>query len=446
MMKHLIKATYFFSPFVLLVMIFMNQPTKYTNLTYLLPMIFGVFSYTWLLWQFVLSARPKLIERYFGLDQLYRFHGTVALVSVGMVFIHKSLIEMIFSESTMTQLGSFAFFLFISVSALSLLFMSTKLLKRLPILHKIVEPLKAIKTFSYERIKLLHNLTLIGLILMQIHVLLTSSSRQSPLIFTTYMLYFFIAVGFYLYHKVLKPWLLEDRKYWVSSIIQETPDTWTIILTPEKGESLHYAPGQFGFFRISSEGVQGEEHPFTISSSPIDRTHLSITVKALGDYTKKIHLLKIGDTVTVDGPYGKFTYMDDHRESSTVLIAGGVGITPFLSMLQHMKHADSQRRVLLIWAVRKKEDLIQYHIFQDIQNQMPNFTFIPIVSNDETWSGEKGMLDPSRIKMLTENFHSQNQQTGYFICGPLGFMQMTIESLQKLGISKKQIHYEQFTV
>jgi predicted ferric reductase len=445
-MKQLIKATYFLSPLILVMMILMNNISKYTDLSYLLPMVFGVFSYTWMLWQFVLSARPKLIERQFGLDKMFRFHGMIALVAVGMIVIHKSLFEMIFPETFVTQLGSIALFLFISVSALSLLFMSTRLLKKLPIFSDIVILLNTIKIFSYERIKLIHNMTFVGLLFMQVHVLLTSSARQSPLIFTTYMIYFFIAVGFYLYHKVLKPWFLEDKKYVVSSVFQETKDTWTIELSPKNGEAFYYAPGQFGFFRISSEGFKTEEHPFTISSSPTNRTHITITVKALGDFTEKVKHLKIGDSVIVDGPYGKFSYLDFKQEKSTVFIAGGVGITPVLSMVQHMKLTDANRHVLLIWSVKKKEDLIQLKELQEVKNFMPNFTFIPVVSNDEAWVGESGRLDFNRVKTWTGAPHFQNQSTGYFICGPGNLMQMTLDSLKKLGISKNQIHYEQFTV
>jgi len=111
-----------------------------------------------------------------------------------------------------------------------------------------------------------------------------------------------------------------------------------------------------------------------------------------------------------------------------------------------MKLSDSQRHVLLIWSVRKKEDLIQLNALQEIKNLMPNFTFVPVVSSDETWVGETGMLDYTRIKTLTDQPHFQNSSTGYFICGPVTLMQMTIESLKQLGISKNQIHYEQFTV
>ncbi len=445
-MKFLIKATYLLSPLILVAMIMANHTSKYANLNYLLPMILGVFSYTWLLWQFILSARPKLIERPFGLDKIYRFHGIIALVAIGMILLHKSLFEMLFSETVITQLGSIALVLFIGVSGLSLLFMSPRLLKKVPYFSSIIKIINTIKIITFERIKLVHNLTFIALLFMQVHVLFSSSAQSSPLIFTTYMLYFFTAVGFYIYHKVIKPWFLEDKKYSVVSVHQETRDTWTIALAPKHGEVIKYHPGQFGFFKISSVGIKAEEHPFSISSSPLNRSQITITVKALGDFTNKVKHLKIGDSVTVDGPYGKFSYVDYKKEKATVFVAGGVGITPVLSMVNHMKDNDAQRHVLLIWSVKKKEDLIQLADLQTLKNHMPNFTFIPVVSSDDTWVGESGRLDYDKMKTWTSQPHFQTQNTGYFVCGPENLMQMAISSLKKLGIEKNQIHYEQFTV
>lgn len=129
-MKFVYKLVYVISPIPLIVLIILNNPSKYANLTYLLPMLFGIFSYTWLLWQFILSARPKAIEKHFGLDKIYRFHGIIALVALFTLFLHKTLIERFFMETVTSQLGSIAFVIFISISGLSLLFMSPKLLKK----------------------------------------------------------------------------------------------------------------------------------------------------------------------------------------------------------------------------------------------------------------------------------------------------------------------------
>ena len=170
MKKQMILLGYFISPMVLMAAIITQNPDKYTQFQYFLPMSLGTASYTWLLWQFVLSARPKFIEKHFGLDKMYRFHGTVAMVALGGVVIHKLLNEQIFGETPMTQLGSAALALFAGVSALSLLFMSNRLLNRFTLLKTLVRQIEKLKILTYEGLKLMHNMTWVAMILMQVQI------------------------------------------------------------------------------------------------------------------------------------------------------------------------------------------------------------------------------------------------------------------------------------
>ncbi len=445
-MKFIYKLIYVFSPIPLIVLITLNSPSKYANLNFLLPMLFGIFSYTWLLWQFILSARPKALEKYFGLDKIYRFHGVIALVALFTLFLHKTLIERLFGETIMSQLGSVAFAIFIGISGLSLLFMSPKLLKKFKPIQELIKKIRRFNFASYQFTKSIHNFTIVALVLMQIHVLMTTSAQTNPYIFTLYMVYFFLATGFYLYHKLIKAWLLEDTKYKITNLVYETEDMMTISLTPQNNHHFQYSPGQFAYFKISSPYFSSEEHPFSIVSSPTEKDQIAITVKAVGDYTKDLRRLKIGDEMTVEGPFGKFSFTTYANENASVFIAGGIGITPFISMLEYMAKKDPTRPVMLLWSVRKKKDLIKYDHLVALKNTMPNFIFVPIVSGDETWEGESGRLDYSRLEDFTSFYPFRETNTGYYICGPENLMTLTLETLLKLRISKNQIHYESFSV
>ncbi|OJV66578.1 MAG: hypothetical protein BGO41_03915 [Clostridiales bacterium 38-18] len=175
-MKIIYRMIYIVSPLPLIWVIVRNNPSKYADYRFLFPMLFGIFSYTWLLWQFVLSARPRALEKYYGLDKIYRFHGYMALASLGILFIHKSLIERLFREAVVSQMGSMAFAIFAGISGLSLLFMSPKLLKKFKPTQLLIQALSDLNIGSYKFTKRIHNLTLIALIFMQVHVLLTSSA------------------------------------------------------------------------------------------------------------------------------------------------------------------------------------------------------------------------------------------------------------------------------
>lgn len=445
MKKLLILIGYFLSPIVLMAAILTQNPDKYTQIQYFIPMSLGVASYTWLLWQFVLSARPKFIEKHFGLDKMYRFHGTMALVALVGVVIHKLLNEQIFSETPMTQLGSIALALFAGISALSILFMSTRLLNRVPFIKFIVQQIEKLKVLTYERLKLIHNMTWIAMILMQIHVLMTTSAKNSLLVFNLYMIYFFIGMGSYIFHKAVKPWLLDSNRYIVKAVVQESSDIWSLHLASKIGRHMTYKPGQFGYFTILSENVPTETHPFSISSTPTNPEYLSITIKQLGDFTKHIGTVKPGDEAIVEGPYGSFSYLNYPQEKTSVFVVGGVGITPILSMVKHMKEKDPNRAVTLIWGIRTPADMIQRQELLALEKTMPNFKWIPVVSSDDTWSGLKGVIDLKTLQHVLGEKQNWASTTGFFLCGPPVMMTATQKNLKQLGISNKQIHFENFS-
>ncbi|MCK8058684.1 MULTISPECIES: ferric reductase-like transmembrane domain-containing protein [unclassified Fusibacter] len=446
MKKTVIALLYLLSPFLLVFTIGHSSPIKYASIGRALPMVVGVVGYTWLLWQFVLSARPKFIEKHFGLDKMYRLHGVVAVVALCLVLVHKTVNENLYGETIVTSLESVAFTLFAGVSAISMMFMWTSVFSKFEILQKVIKGVSSIKAFAYERLKLIHNLTIVGMVFMQIHVLMSSSASSSRLIFDLYMLYFFIAVGSYLYHKCIKPWLLEKRLYEISDLKKESEDILTIVIRPKSGSSMEYQPGQFGYFTLMSDRMPLEEHPFSISSSPSDGSELSITVKELGDFTRSTSNLKIGDRVKVEGPYGKFSYLRYKNEASSIFIAGGIGITPVLGMIDQISCTNRMRPVLLIWAVRSGSDLIRYEWLKKLQTVMPNFVFVPVVSSDRNWTGRSGRLNYDVVKNILAEVDFIDERTGYYVCASPNLTDNVRQYLKKLGTSKKQIHYEKFTV
>ncbi len=452
--KLLIISAYLLTPLILAFAIFSVNPQKYSVLNNAVPMVFGAVSYTWLLWQFVLSARPKFIERHFGLDKMYQFHGMIAIGVLIIAFLHKTINEFVYGENLMTQFGSIALTIFIGISALAFVFMSPGLLKKFKYaklaIIQLEKILAQIKVITYERLKIMHNLTLIAMILMQVHVLMTSSARRSLLVFNLYMLYFLVAGGAYLYHKVFKPWILEDKRFVITETIQETADMWTIKFAPKATETatkaIAYLPGQFGYFSFASTALPMEEHPFSISSSPLRPDYMSVTVKALGDFTRKIGNLRVGDEVKMDGPYGDFSYLHHPKEQGVALIAGGVGITPVLSMLRHMDAMHEKRPVVLIWGVRTQGDLMAFQEIKGFESTMANFSCIPVVSNDPTWTGEKGYIDSDCLTKLLLKANLLNKTTGFYICGPPVLMDQTVEHLEALAMPSSHVHFEKFSM
>jgi len=435
---------YFLSPIFLIRVLYGIQPDKYQNMAFFLPMCLGVAAYNWFIWQFILSARPKFLDRLMGLDKIYRLHGIMALVSIGFVLVHQWLFEDIFQEGLLTFIGNASLIIYGGVSFLSVMLITKKIWTKWPIVGSIHRRIKELKVFRYEHHMWLHNLTIFALILMQVHVLMTSSARKYPIVFTIYMVYFISALCFYVYHKVLRPWLLEDHVWEVASVTKVS-DQVRHILIDTNGETMVYAPGQFGYFRLFVSG-HNEEHPFSFTSEPTEIGQISIAVKALGDFTSQLDRLRPGDKVIVDGPYGDFTYTKHPDEEESFFVAGGVGVTPVFSMIKHMSQMDPSRKVTLLLGMQTEKDFLFRKEFEAFQRLMPHLKVVPVVSKDLDYSGETGYIDAAKLQKYMDNDPRQAKGRGYYICGPKIMMESTKKHLKLMGVRPHRIHYESFSL
>jgi len=314
-----------------------------------------------------------------------------------------------------------------------------------------IQPFKAIKKWitkinilRYQHYRVLHNLTILGLILMQIHVLMTSTAHQSLWVFNAYMAYFLIGLSFYLYHKWVKPWVHQKDIYEVTQVVEETQNIVSIYFVPKSGKIFKYRPGQFGFFSFLGAGISDEEHPFSISSSPT-QSQLSITIKDLGDYTHTINNVKPGNLIQVEAPFGRFSYTHHLNASGHVFIVGGIGITPVLSMLRHMKDTHFKKPVILIWGLNTMGDYVCQDEFKGIIEQMPNLKIIPIISKDSTYLGEKGYVDAEKLNRILLPL-DWIKTAEFYVCGPAPLMEPSLKNLKNMGISKLHIHHEKFSL
>ncbi len=148
----------------------------------------------------------------------------------------------------------------------------------------------------------------------------------------------------------------EQKNIWkVVKVVPENHDTNSLYLEgPDEGFMLRKA-GQYASIRIMRPDGWSEPHPFTISGAPEDAL-LRFTIKKGGKFTSAIGELKPGAPVKCMGPLGVFC-KDIDAKPSIVMIAGGVGITPFLSVLRHFRNIKASNKVTLFWANKTIEDL-----------------------------------------------------------------------------------------
>ena len=213
--------------------------------------------------------------------------------------------------------------------------------------------------------------------------------------------------------------------YKVESVSKLSSDVREIILVPLE-KRLNYLAGQFAFFTFPSLSNR-EQHPFTLSSHPFE-DNLRVTIKSLGDYTHNLNdNIQPGDKATVEGPYGHFSasYI---KEKEQVWIAGGIGITPFLSLARDMYF----NQVTLFWCVGNESEAVYKEELDVIAKENSKFSYV-------IWpSDNKGHL--SLHKMNIEKAGSK----GYLICGPDPLKKSITTQLKAAGVKQSAVYYEEF--
>lgn len=204
-----------------------------------------------------------------------------------------------------------------------------------------------------------------------------------------------------------------------------------VVLKPV-GDMLTFKPGQFAFVEIQGKGWS-EPHPFTISSAP-GEDRLRFTMKVLGDWTRKVREeLQPGGEVVVRGPYGRFDASKADGKKQ-VWIAGGIGLTPFLSKLRAMD-ANDDRDIHFAYAARNKEEAIFLEELRTIAAERDNLTLYYFFSEDG---------DFARVDAAKERLPGALTDYEYFICGPKPMVEGLMKDLKKEGVKRKAMHVEAF--
>ena len=325
--------------------------------------------------------------------------------------------------------------------------------------------LKAVR-IDYSVMKIIHNLFPFIFILLTVHVLLAYSTLENY--FRIYFMggYGFVSVAVYFHHIFLRKILprrihkavLKSGKIFadktgrpvsgnlcrmmkVSSV--ENISNSIIRIYMESGcrqDRFVFSPGQFFYFRFFSDCVGKEEHPFTVSSSPMGK-ELSVTVKKEGNYTEHLSALKRGDYVWIDGPYGLFSPVPDGRQK--LFIAGGIGITPFLSVLKDWEIKGVPFSTVLLWSVKLENDIIDAAVLERIQGGNSSFKFRIFVTGEKSAGYRNGRIGEDDIR---ESLYSGAvNDTDVYICGPLPFMSHAGALVVKAGVPKRNIYIESFS-
>jgi ferredoxin-NADP reductase len=223
----------------------------------------------------------------------------------------------------------------------------------------------------------------------------------------------------------------------------------TLLLTLRNvGDSrlFTFQPGQYAAISFYRKWRPTPARCFSIVSSPTEQGLLQFAMRVRGHFTSAANKLKPGDTVTVRGPFGGFVF-DMSRDHDVVLLAGGIGITPFMSMVRFVGHIHANTPVRLLYSCQTQDDVPFGQELQARHRQNPHFVPIFVIGDGPTDKFAHQYVAQGRItpELLDTTTGGQYTKKTFFICGPPPFMKGMIGILRSKGVPKANIITEAFS-
>ncbi|HSK91709.1 MAG TPA: ferredoxin reductase family protein [Euzebyales bacterium] len=382
----------------------------------------GVFGYVAFATSLVLGARFPAVERLFaGLDRMYRFHRRLGVTVAGLLVLHALLmVAAVAAEDggrvatlLLPDPGWRVFTGVLGLGALAMLLVLT-----------------TVAHLRHETFLRVHRLLGVVFVAGALHALrVPAFQAQSPWLngyLAAVTVAGLVAWG---YRSGLGRSLVRRHFYEVSRVRTLHPTITELTLTPLE-EPLAFAPGQLVFVGLDDEAVTRELHPFSITSAPGERD-LRLVIKAAGDFTSELHGVTPGSLCKVEGPYGGF-WRAGSRAARQVWIAGGIGITPFLSMARSLP--DDVGAIDLYYCTEDADAAVLIDELYAVADRHPTVRVIPVPADS------LGFLRADDVRAVSGDLSA----THVFLCGPAAMIDALTAQLRALGVPDGHLHHEDF--
>jgi predicted ferric reductase len=219
----------------------------------------------------------------------------------------------------------------------------------------------------------------------------------------------------------------------VADVVTEAAGVVSLHITGRRLERLNVRAGQFFLWRFLGRGRWWASHPFSLSASPDGRS-LRITVKALGDFSRRLGEIKPGTRVLAEGPFGVFT-ADTQRQPKVLLVAGGIGITPIRALMENLEGGS-----VVVYRVLRDDDIVfrrELDAIADARGVALHY----VVGDHRTDEG-RNHLSPSHLRELVPDIVERD----VYVCGPPALTDALEANVRAAGVPKRFIHAERFAL
>jgi len=395
----------------------------------------------------VLGARLRPVEHLFGgLDRMYAMHRVLGQTAFVLLLGHVVLIlasrATISFGTALELLGPGAgLTVFAGVLAFSVMTVSILLTLFVRLGHEVFVYVQ--RSFG------------VVFLVATYHVFTTDGARSLSTALNVYVAVLAtLGIAAFFYRSVLGNVLVRRRRYRVLAANRLDEFVTEIVMEPV-GKPLAYVPGQFVFVSFRSQALRSELHPFELSlerqvlsfqagaianqfhpfsiTSAPDEEELRITVKAVGDYTRALRILEPGAEAVVEGPYGAFAHRIVRAADRQIWLAGGIGVTPFLSLARSLPD-EGGPSVDLYYCVEHEEEAHFLDELRAIAARRGDFRVV-VVPRDRD-----GFLTAERLVEELGDLSS----TDVLICGPPAMIHNLRAQLHAVGVPDARIDAEEF--
>ena len=193
----------------------------------------------------------------------------------------------------------------------------------------------------------------------------------------------------------------------------------------------------------ASTDARSARHAFSIVSAPAERELTIATRMRESGFKRALAALPIGSTAKLDGPFGSLASHDD-RERALVLVAGGIGITPFMSILRQAAHEASRRPISLIYSNRRPEDAAFLDELEDLARRSGEFRLLATMTqmngSARPWQGETARISETLLNKAARHL----QAPMHYVAGPSEMVKSIRQTLTLAGIAKEHVRSEEF--
>ncbi|NUR03803.1 MAG: ferredoxin reductase family protein [Streptomyces sp.] len=406
---------------------FFAQAGFASNALIVIGRLFGLYGALVMAFQLVLVARLPWLDRRIGMDRLTSWHRWTGFALLWTLLAHAVFITFGYAQGA--GVGP--------ISEIVDLARTTEGVLRAIVAFGIILVVGAVsaryarRRLAYETWHFIHLYTYVAVVLAFTHQVAVGTTFTASSAAKAYWYGVWgVALGALVLGRLVLPlWRNWRHQLRVSAVVLESDNVVSIHMTGRDLDRMPARAGQFFMWRFLTRDRWWQANPFSLSAAPDGRT-LRLTAKAAGEGSAALRHVKVGTRVFAEGPYGAFTTL--HRvRSESLLIAGGVGVTPIRAVLEEIEgHA------VVIYRVASDRDAVLYDELRALA--AAKGAELHLV----TGPAVPDKLAPSELARLVPDIADRD----VFLCGPPPMMNAVLRSLGELNVPKQQVHFERFSL